>query len=55
MVEDDGKLVPQDAVALNEASGCGRHWNKSAPINFVSRWRLVSQPREREPESISII
>ena len=29
--------------------------NKSAPISSVSRWRPVSQPIEKEPESISIV
>ena len=53
--QDDGKLVPQDAVALHEASGCRAPLEKSAPTSSASRWRLVSQPREKEPESISII
>ena len=49
----DGKLVPQDALALKAAAGCEFSLEKICPYHSASRWRRASPLSVKDGESTS--
>ena len=54
-VEGGGKLVPQDAAALKEASGCELPLEQICPYRFREPLAPKCRSREKQLESTSII